>query len=338
MKQMKRGVILMVVLLMAAPGIVRAEDDPISPPVSEIPKAPAAKTPAPATPAPEAGAPAADPGWSPPTTATRRELPADNLPAPLVRDPRTGSRLSGGGRMAPRTGSDPSATSPSATSMDPLLGTGSRMSPPPPSSEAATIPSTPTFRSGAQIETVSKMHNLPLPDKKLALRLDVTFSVQGARGRAVYLEVDFQRMDTGETVRSTLPVYANPNGTLAVRTALSTVPVDAGRFAASVWVPYQAFPSPTDVDMYSVTANVKLQRSEAGRAPTTLATATTTFNVHAPAPALPDTRELLPKAPMAPEAPSTETGPLDIDAIDADPVVLDDPFAPPVAKGSPDGE
>ena len=87
--------------------------------------------------------------------------------------------------------------------------------------------------------------------------------------------------------------------------------------------------------MYTVKATVKLQRSESGRAPTTLTSATTTFNVHAPtpaAPALPDTRDLLPK-PENIAAPSD--GPLDIDAV---PVEIDDPFAPPVATGSPDGK
>lgn len=310
MKVLGRGLLC---FLMAAAvglgGLAGAEDDPLAPPPGDeggppapgsdtppAPKAPA-KAPAdapaqPTLPQAPAKAPADAPdeteGWGTPDASPTRSVAKDLLPPPLVRNPATGQTR--GGSTAASAGDVPST--PLAT---PPLGAGDADLPPLPTDpiDPALIPGVPrspaptagapaaSTPAGARIRTVTKVHNVRLRDGTPALRLDVEFGATGQRGRSLHLAAGFARADTNATLRSLLPAYAGRAGNVVARTAPVRVQAD-GRYRASLWIPYGAFPAPGAGRSYDVRAVVQLLRSERGGRETVLSHQDTTFTVHGP--------------------------------------------------------
>lgn len=293
-----RLVALTAALVLLSAGATFAEDDPLRPPVADDTATEEATESGPATgPAIPAvsetkngsatkpgasattkSAPAADDGWGAPSTSPAKDMSTDLLPPPTIRNPRTGQTTGG---VQPATGSIPNIpyTVPSDPSLTPMgtsaPNTGGTTRTGPSTARVIGAPASPR----GQIVRMTKTHNVPMPDQGLALRIDVEFSTAGMRGQSVKLAAAFARADTGATIRSLVPAFAGASGNVIARTAPVTVQVDNGRFRASLWVPYGAFPTAAPGASYSVRSLVQLQSGDGARV---LAHANTSFTVHGP--------------------------------------------------------
>ncbi|MDJ0973349.1 MAG: hypothetical protein QNJ98_02670 [Planctomycetota bacterium] len=296
--------------LLVGTGAAFAEDDPLAappaddgapappsgeakaPPPKDDAKQPDAKdakkdgTPAMPTVDPKPKAPAKPDGWDTPDASPTTSALNDLLPPPLVRNPATGA-TTGGSRAAsareapvatpPILPPDPTLPVLPDDGIDPALIPGVPRTPAP---SGGTLRAAPP--AGATIATVTKVHNVQLRDGTAALRLDVEFSASGQQGRALFLAAGFARADTNATIRSLVPAFAGRSGNIVSRTAPVRVQAD-GRYRASLWVPYGAFPAPGAGSSYNVRALVQLLRQEQGGRETVMSHQDTTFTVHGPA-------------------------------------------------------
>jgi len=287
------------------------------------PPPPAAKTPA------KKPAPAPESAWSPPAVTPGSTGSA--LPPPQVVRHRGAGLPPRSTPVAPSSTSPTSPTAPTAPTRgspprapairDIPTWTPPRPLPPSPPSGLPTIPRAPALtqpapvrpvpprlndaaRSGTRIIGISKTHNVALTDGDLALQLDVDYEVRQQAGREVYVAIWFVRKDSGKHVRAALTSYADPGGFVTLQTQSARVPAAVGRYAATLRVPYRAFPVARGSDAYDVEARVQILRKERGGSVSALARGTSVFRVYGA------TEEDAPAAGPLPEpAPAAATEP-----------------------------
>ncbi len=138
----------------------------------------------------------------------------------------------------------------------------------------------PAARSGTRVIGVAKTHNVALSDGDLALQIDVDYDVRGQSGQDIYVGIWFVRKDTGKHIKAALTSYGDPTGFVTLQTRSSRVQTAAARFAATLRIPYRAFPVATGTDAYDVEARVQILRRESGTAVSALARGTTEFRVY----------------------------------------------------------
>jgi hypothetical protein len=122
-----------------------------------------------------------------------------------------------------------------------------------------------TSSSDTRILSVTKNHNQAYPDGRLGLRLDVPYQVSGDRGRSFYLHALFFDRSTGQAITSVRPEFADKTtGVLYVITQPGANNAADGKYATSLWVPYDAFPRPAAGTTTGVEARVTLFRRDQG--------------------------------------------------------------------------
>ena len=138
----------------------------------------------------------------------------------------------------------------------------------------------PAVASSSRVFGVAKTHNVALSQNELALQMEIDYEVRGQDGRDVYVAIWFVRTDTQKHIAAALDTYRDPGGFLTLQTRTARVRGNAGRFTATMRIPYRAFPVAQPNDSYEVEARVQVLRAERGGRATSLAKGATTFRVY----------------------------------------------------------
>lgn len=284
--------------------------DDFPPPVApkDVPPPPEAKTPeakAPDVKLPPAEMPKAKPPVAPQPPVTK---PADaGAWSPPAVVPSTGSALPPP-QIIRKRGSTPARSAMSTTTLPPRMTRPeppivdlptTRPPPPPPPPQLPTMRAPvveapavrtpalpvaprafPTVATATRVFGVSKTHNVAIAGGDLALQMDVDYEVHGQDGRNVYVGIWFVRRDTGKHIRSALSTYGDTDGFVTLQTRTALVKGNAGRFTATLKIPYRAFPVSQSTESYEVEARVQILRADGNGRATSLARGNTTFRVY----------------------------------------------------------
>lgn len=223
------------------------------------------------------------PPWSEPTAPPVGQSGSDPLPPPRVVVRR-------GSRPNPPTDAAAAAMGPRIKDVasDRLRPVGARgiATPEPPAAgqaPAAPAPSglAPIPKNPNRILSIGKTHNLVHGnDGDLALQLDVQYELYGQAGRDVHVGIWFARANTDTYLESTMRDYADPRGYVTVQTRSARVRSNDARFAATLRIPYRAFPVKEGGEEYDVEARVEVLRTEGQGKVSVLCLGTTTFRVY----------------------------------------------------------
>ena len=146
------------------------------------------------------------------------------------------------------------------------------------------LPAAPSATPACRILSIEKTHNVEAPDieaAQLFLQFDVEYEVRGQQNRDVFVGIWFARVADGKLVRSIQRHFADSAGNVTLQTRWTRMPNNLPRrYAATLRIPYAAFPVHETGESYEIEARVQVLRTEASRRVTALARDKTTFRVY----------------------------------------------------------